>query len=375
MNSCDFVARADQVAVTLRHADGHEETLEVPWLIGCDGAHSTVRHGLGKHFEGNTLASDWILADVHLTGLDANAEEVNTYWHTSGVLVLFPISKGRYRAIADIGDATDKHLRPDPTLAEVQAIINQRGPEGIQVSDPIWLAAFRINERKVSDYRSGRVFLVGDAAHVHSPAGGQGMNTGMQDAVNLAWKLAMVHRGVMVEEPLLGSYSTERSAVGKQVLADAGHLTLLATIRSGVLQTIRNHVASLVFGFSTVRRAMATKLSELSIGYPHSPLTVPGKHGQAGPAPGERAPVSDHANPVGAGATPRFATFAKSDAAGIALIERYRDVLEPEFRTPFGEDAIWLVRPDGYVALVAKAGHWAAIDEYLSEKCQGIGHS
>ena len=366
-----FVAGVDKVAVTLRHADGHEEPTEVSWLIGCDGAHSTVRHGLGMQFEGNTLASDWILADVHLTGLGSNAEEVNTYWHSSGVLVLFPISKGRYRMIADIGDAHDKQLRPDPTLAEVQAIIDERGPEGIQISAPIWLAAFRINERKVTDYRAGRVFLVGDAAHVHSPAGGQGMNTGMQDAVNLSWKLAMVHRGMMAEEPLLGSYSAERSAVGKQVLADAGHLTILATIRSGVLQSVRNHVASLVFGFSPVRRAMATKLSELSIGYPQSPLTIPGKHGHAGPAPGERAPVLNLANPVGAGTTPRFALFAKGDAEGAALLERHGDLLEPDFRTPCTDDAIWLVRPDGYVALVAKAGDWSAIDNYLSEKCRG----
>jgi 2-polyprenyl-6-methoxyphenol hydroxylase-like FAD-dependent oxidoreductase len=367
-----FVARDDQVAVTLRHADGHEETLEVPWLIGCDGAHSTVRHGLGMQFEGNTLASDWILADIHLTGLGPNEEEVNTYWHASGVLVLFPISKGRYRMIADVGDAHEKQLRPDPTLAEVQAIIDQRGPEGIQISAPIWLSAFRINERKVTNYRAGRVFLVGDAAHVHSPAGGQGMNTGMQDAVNLAWKLAMVQRGLMAEEPLLESYSTERSAVGKQVLADAGHLTILATIRSGVLQSIRNHVASLVFGFTPVRRAMATKLSELSIGYPQSPLTVAGKHGHAGPAPGERAPVLDLADPVGAGTTPRFAVFAKGDTGGAALLQRHREILEPEFRTPFGDEAIWLVRPDGYVALVAKAGDWAAVDEYLLEKCKVI---
>ena len=365
-----FFPGADKVAVTLRHADGHEELLEVPWLIGCDGAHSAVRHGLGMQFEGNTLASDWILADIHLTGLGANANDVNTYWHSSGVLVVFPISTGRYRMIADVGDAYEKQLRPDPTLAEVQAIVDQRGPGGIQISDPIWLASFRINERKVKDYRAGRVFLVGDAAHVHSPAGGQGMNTGMQDAVNLSWKLAMVQHGLMAEEPLLSSYSAERSAVGKQVLADAGHLTMLATIRSGVLQTMRNHVASLVFGWSPVRRAMATKLSELSIGYPHSPLTVPGKQGHAGPAPGERVPVLDEVNLVGAGTTPRFVLFAKGDKEGAALLQRHGAVLEPEFRKPFGEDAIWLVRPDGYVALVAKAGDWAAVEGYLAEKCK-----
>ena len=174
--------------------------------------------------------------------------------------------------IADIGDAHDDTHRADPTLEEVQALIDKRGPGGIAASVPIWLASFRINERKVADYRAGRAFLAGDSAHVHSPAGGQGMNTGMQDACNLAWKLALVCRGLVAPEPLLESYNIERSAVGRQVLKDAGRLTTIAILRSGVLQEVRNHVASLVFGLSPIRTAMANKLAELSIGYPVSPL-------------------------------------------------------------------------------------------------------
>ena len=131
----------------------------------------------------------------------------------------------------------------------------------------------------MADYRAGRAFLAGDAAHVHSPAGGQGMNTGMQDACNLAWKLALVYKGLVAPEPMLDSYSIERSAVGRQVLSDAGRLTAIAIIKSGVLQELRNHVASLVFGLSPVRKVMANKMAELSIGYPHSPLTGPGGTG------------------------------------------------------------------------------------------------
>jgi hypothetical protein len=135
-----------------------------------------------------------------------------------------------------VGDAHGDVHRADPTVAEVQAILDERGPGGITASAPIWLASFRINERKVAEYRAGRAFLAGDAAHVHSPAGGQGMNTSMQDACNLAWKLALVCRGLAVPEPLLASYSSERSAVGRQVLTDAGRLTSIAILRSGVLQ-------------------------------------------------------------------------------------------------------------------------------------------
>lgn len=366
-----FAPAADHVVATLRHADGREETLTTGWLIGCDGAHSTVRHGLGMEFEGNTLPSDWILADVHLAGIRAKPDELDMFWHSDGALALFPISPGRYRVIADAGNATGDARRADPTLEEVQAVLDRRGPGGIQASAPVWLSCFRINERKVAEYRAGRVFVAGDAAHVHSPAGGQGMNTGIQDACNLAWKLALACRGLAAQEPLLDSYSIERSAVGRKVLADTGRLTMLAVLKGHILQAVRNHVASLVFGLPTVRRTTTNTLAELSVGYPESPLTHPSRHGHSGPAAGERAPVLDAAHPVGAGTTPRFAIFAQADAEGAALIARHRDLLEPETRTPFGEDGIWLVRPDGYTAMVTGRGGWAEVDAYLERIAGG----
>jgi 2-polyprenyl-6-methoxyphenol hydroxylase-like FAD-dependent oxidoreductase len=370
-----FVPDAEKVAVTLKDVDGREEEISVAWLIGCDGAHSTVRHGLGMQFEGDTLPSDWILADVHLAGVPTKPDEFNMYWHSDGALMLFPISPGRYRVIADVGDAHGDALRADPTLEEVQAVLDKRGPGGITVSSPIWLASFRINERKVANYRAGRVFLAGDAAHVHSPAGGQGMNTGMQDACNLAWKLALVCRGLAGQEPLLESYNIERSAVGHQVLVDAGRLTAIAIVKNGVLQEMRNHAASLLFGLAPVRKTMANKLGELSIGYPKSPLTESGRHGHGGPAPGQRAPVKDTAHPVGAGSTPRFAVFAAAEPGGAELLARHRDVLEPQLRAPFAENGIWLVRPDGYVATVAGRGGWEDIDAYLRRVLGGAeGH-
>ncbi len=180
-----FAAGEQGVEATLRSASGSEERLTVDWLIGCDGAHSTIRHGLGMSFSGSTLDTDWLLADVHLKAFPFPPSELATYWHEDGVLVALPISPGRYRVIADLGPSTGA-LPASPTLDEVQGVLDQRGPGRLVAYDPIWLSAFRINERKVPDYRSGRVFVAGDAAHVHSPAGGQGMNTGMQDAFNLA---------------------------------------------------------------------------------------------------------------------------------------------------------------------------------------------
>jgi hypothetical protein len=193
------------------------------------------------------------------------------------------------------------------------------------------------------------------------------MNTGMQDAFNLAWKLALVGRGLADPKPLLDSYSIERSEVGRQVLANAGHLTAVATVKNGLLQELRNHVASLLFGLSPVRRAMTNTLTELSIGYPHSPLTQVGRHVHSGPAAGARAPVSSVDHPIGSGDTPRFALFAHANPACAALIARHRDLLEPEPRPPFGEDGIWLVRPDGYVVLAAASSEWDKISAYFDQ--------
>jgi 2-polyprenyl-6-methoxyphenol hydroxylase-like FAD-dependent oxidoreductase len=276
------------VEAVLRHGDGRAETIRTEWLIGCDGAHSTVRHTLALPFEGDTLQSDWILADVHMTGFPFPDTEIATYWHQDGVLVVFPISPGRFRVVADVGVA-DGHEPETPTLDQVQAVLSRRGPGGLVVSDPIWLSGFRINERKVGDYRSGRVFLAGDAAHVHSPAGGQGMNTGMQDAFNLAWKLAMVCRGGR-SAVMLDSYSVERSEVGRQVLKAAGRLTAVGVMKNHTAQAVRNLVGRFMLGLAPVRRAMVDTMTEVSIGYEQSPLNGQTVRGLAGPGPGERMP-------------------------------------------------------------------------------------
>jgi hypothetical protein len=253
----------------------------------------------------------------------------------------------------------------------VQSLLDQRGPAGVKASDPVWLSGFTINERKVADYRAGRVFLAGDAAHVHSPAGGQGMNTGMQDAINLAWKLALVCRGVASPEPLLGSYSAERSEVGREVLANAGRLTTLALMRGAVAQSIRNHLARLLFGLSPVMRAVTNQMSELSIGYPSSPLTRAEGHGHSGPGAGARAPVSAEGHRAGSGDRPRFMLFAVADGGSAALLARRADLLEAETRAPFADDGIWLVRPDGYVAMTARRGEWDRVGAYLDWIAKG----
>jgi 2-polyprenyl-6-methoxyphenol hydroxylase-like FAD-dependent oxidoreductase len=165
--------KADGAQATLQRADGSQQIVRADWLAGCDGAHSIARHSVADTFSGETLSGDWILADVHMKGYPFPDTEVAVYWARQGVLPIFPISPGRYRVLANVPPSGGDHSR-DPTLEEVATIVEERGPKGVKLFDPVWLSSFRINSRKVTNYRSGRLFLTGDAAHIHSPAGRRG---------------------------------------------------------------------------------------------------------------------------------------------------------------------------------------------------------
>jgi 2-polyprenyl-6-methoxyphenol hydroxylase-like FAD-dependent oxidoreductase len=303
-----FAEADDGIDAHLRHADGHEEVFKTPWLMGCDGAHSAVRHTLGVEFQGDTRVDDFLLADVRLEGADVPpSDEVSIYFHRDGPFVVFPMLDGRARVIASAGKTDPQHPRSDPTLAEVQKLADVRAGADFRLFDPVWLAVFRINERKVADYRHGRVFLCGDAAHIHSPAGGQGMNTGMQDAFNLAWKLALVMNGD-ASARLLDSYSPERSAVGDQVLRNARRLTDVGTLANPASQAVRDLVLRFLLGTHALQGQLVTAMSEIDIEYPHSPLSA-GRHA------GARLPPKDYAGSApGSGKTPRFTLFARDGA-------------------------------------------------------------
>jgi hypothetical protein len=184
----------------------------------------------------------------------------------------------------------------------------------------------------------------------------------MQDAFNLAWKLALVEQG-FAAPMLLDSYSAERSAVAAQILVESGRLTRVATLRNRLAQHLRNFVASRLLGLQSVRHAISEKLSEVTIGYPNSPLNRGSARDVAGPRPGQRI-VADR--PFGAGKHPRFALLAKDSAQARETLQQHASLLEPTLRVPPNEAGSWLVRPDGYVAAVAPAGDWSAIRECLA---------
>ncbi|MBB5374394.1 FAD-dependent monooxygenase [Acidocella aromatica] len=360
----NFINAPDCVTATLRHADGNEETFEADYLVGCDGGASFVRKQLGLSSSGPAQQSDWLLADVRLDGFASLPSELNSFWHEDGFLGIFPLPSGYYRVIADLHGILGE--RPEtPELAQVQALVEQRGPGGITVSDPIWLSAFRIHERNTSSYRAGRMFLAGDAAHLHNPVGAQGLNMGIHDAVNLAWKLAMVHRGVANAETLLESYTAERHAVAEALVTNLDRAATVAMLKNPTVQIARNLLGNVFFGLKPARKAMAESVAEVSHSYPHSPLNGTEWVGIPGPAPGERLPPRPDEPPMGAGDSPRFALFAASSPAVRELQLQFAGLLEPHLRPQISPGTVWLGRPDGYVATVALEENIRQIEDYL----------
>ncbi len=356
-----FTQESGHVAATLRHADGREERIQTPWLIGCDGGGSLVRKTLGLASTGAEQRSDWLLADVHLEGYGFAPNELASFWHEDGFLAIHPFADGLYRVIADIDHAQGT----EPDLAMVQRVLDVRGPGGLTASAPVSLSTFWINERNATKYRVGRVFLAGDAAHLHNPIGAQGMNMGIHDAVNLAWKLAMVERGTANADALLDSYNAERHAIAEHVIANIGRVTVISLMHNPITQRVRNFFGGLFFGLAPARQAVAERLSEVSLTYVNSPLNGPEDHAFPGPGPGERLSPQPGQTPVGQGDAPRFALLAEPSPELEQLRAQYAHLLEPTLRPPLSPRCLWLVRPDGYIAAVTLDPDLESLRSYL----------
>jgi 2-polyprenyl-6-methoxyphenol hydroxylase-like FAD-dependent oxidoreductase len=273
------------VRATYRRGDATTETIAAPWLLGCDGAHSAVRHLLGMTFQGDQYEEEFLLADVRVESELPN-NEAHLFATKAGLCAYFPFRGDRGRIIAD-QRAGETHAGTEPTLEEVQEIVSKRCFHPIKLSDAVWMAWFRISHRIVLHYGSGRVFLAGDAAHIHSPAGGQGMNTGIQDAFNLAWKLALVARG-LAAPGLLESYEAERMPVAKSVITMTDSMTRIGTSANPAVQHLRDLFVPLLTGIPFVKEKMVERLSEVAIDYRGSGWVE--NHGLGPVRAGDRAP-------------------------------------------------------------------------------------
>jgi 2-polyprenyl-6-methoxyphenol hydroxylase-like FAD-dependent oxidoreductase len=284
--------RQDGTGVTAVLARGDAtETVRAAWMVGCDGAHSAVRKGLDLAFEGDTYDERFYLADVKIAW-DTRDDRVTSYFADDGLVACFPLPGGRWRMVmtATPGDEGSA----DPTLAELQDVFARRTGAGPALSDLSWSARFRIHCRQVAQYRDDRVFVAGDAAHIHSPFGGQGMNTGIQDAHNLAWKLAAVHHGV-ARGRLLDSYHDERHAVGQAVLRGTDAATKVGTIRQPAARAVRDQVARMLTSFEVIQQRVAREVAELTVGYERSAIVAEHSQGilqgRIGTAAGGESPT------------------------------------------------------------------------------------
>jgi len=223
----DVQQEGDRVIAVANHISQDTEIAEeitADWLIGCDGARSQVRKALGIEFEGSTYEEDFLLADVDLDW-NRTQDKLHIWLHQDGPFAAIPLPKSQHwRLIAGIA-AEEDEVETAVDLFQ-QLMIERTGDTTTTISNPIWLSNFKIHRRIVNQYREGRVFLAGDAAHIHSPVGGQGMNVGIQDAYNLAWKLTLVVKN-QAPTALLNTYEAERRPIAKSVLAATHALTKL----------------------------------------------------------------------------------------------------------------------------------------------------
>ncbi len=287
----DLAQDADGVRATLRHPDGGAETAGFSYAVGCDGGHSTVRHAVGVRLEGSSEGERFLLADCDAEH-ELARDRIYLWVAEHGLCALFPLHGRRVRLAAHVARSWDQSA--EPALGEAQRIADERTGEALRLSNPRWLTYFEIHEAQVPQYRFGRVFLAGDAAHVHSPAGGQGMNTGMQDAANLAWKLRLAWSGAGAPG-LLDSYQAERHPVGAHVVRTAGTMTAAMTREGALARHAREFLLSTLVGHTPLKESLARRLSETTISYRDSPIVggMPRRTVGHGPLhPGDLAPAA-----------------------------------------------------------------------------------
>ncbi|MEU2681262.1 FAD-dependent monooxygenase [Streptomyces sp. NPDC007107] len=380
-----FLHDDDAVTAVLRSGDGAgaaEETVRARYLWGCDGGHSIVRKTLQLPLEGES-AHTWLIADA-IVHTDVDSDGLHWLFPPGGALMLFPFPEpGKWRLLDTSGEGDAE--QPDQIARQFSAKLSQALGRHTAVDRPSWTSKFTIQQRAVPAMHVGRCFVSGDAAHVHSPASGQGLNTGIQDAYNLAWKLAMVLHGY-ADAALLDTYDAERVPIGQALLASTGEVMNTAMVDGTAGGADDPREADRGF-----MRRLIRNMSGLAISYPDSPLTVPGDEPGDGPRPGERLTQLSAADAQSPGWTALRAklrsptwhlllfTGSQDTAgkrhltAGAGPLPAWMDTVTISQERPDDDHGVW--DPDGRVrdTLTASDGDWLLVrpDGYLSARGTG----
>jgi 2-polyprenyl-6-methoxyphenol hydroxylase-like FAD-dependent oxidoreductase len=372
-----FEERGDRVAVHLKRSDGGDEICEAAFLAGCDGARSIVREKLGTGFPGGTYSHLFYVADADGSGPVMN-QELHVALDDVDFLAVFPMKgEGRARLVGWVRQASETQRDALQWKDVSRSIIEHLG---IDVTRVNWFSTYHVHHRVAVHFRAGRTFLLGDAAHIHSPVGGQGMNTGIGDAVNLAWKLAAVLQG-RADDQLLDTFEPERIAFAKRLVATTDRIFQLVTSEGRLARFVRLHVVPRVLPalatLNATRRFMFRTASQTAIDYRSSKLSA----GIAGKIRGgDRLPwIKLDSSP--AGRADNFAPLVSLDwqlhvygdvapaissvckATGLPLHSfPWQDAMRS---AGFVRNAVYLVRPDGYVGFADRDANAANLQQYL----------
>jgi 2-polyprenyl-6-methoxyphenol hydroxylase-like FAD-dependent oxidoreductase len=374
----DFKEANGRILARLKRSDGAVETCETVYITGCDGAHSTVRETLQIGFAGGTYAHLFYVADVEAGGAATNGE-VHVAFDTTDFLAIFPLkSEGRARLVGTVRDDTEHRNKSLEWNDVSKRVIEWMD---LKVQRVNWFSTYRVHHRVADQFSKGCAFLLGDAAHVHSPVGGQGMNTGIGDAVNLAWKLAAVLHG-QANASLLDSYEPERIAFARRLVATTDRAFTGVTSSRAIARALRLNIVPalmpLLFKFATVRRFIFRTISQTTVNYRGSSLS----DGRAGAVcGGDRLPwVKADLNGVETNFVPLTSLDWQVHVYGDATHE-IQDICDerklPLHVFPWSQEmgraglqrnAVYLIRPDGYVGLADPAGKATTITSYLDAR-------
>ena len=370
-----FTDEGDRVTVRLRGPEGHEDVCEASYIAGCDGARSIVREMIGTGFPGGTYRQIFYVADVEATGPAVDGE-LHADLDEADFLAVFPLAgAGRARLIGTVRD--ERADRADTLKFED---VSTRAIEHLKVDvrRVNWFSTYHVHHRVAEHFRKGRAFLLGDAAHIHSPAGGQGMNTGIGDAINLAWKLAAVLAG-RAPDRLLDSYEAERIGFARRLVATTDRVFSFVTAEGRIADILRTRVAPVLFpriiSFEVVREYIFRTVSQITLNYRGHPLSA----GSAGHVHGgDRLPW------VSIDGSDNFATLtamtwqihlygtASPDltawCADHDLPLHVFDWRSEHEAAGLARDALYLLRPDTYVALADLSAAPGIIDRYCAER-------